>query len=360
MYNRTPRALGGMLLIAVVLLSGGACSHLHYYQQAARGHLRIMSAGKPIEMFMRDPAASPKLRRQLALIERCVAFARDELLLNAADSYREYADLRRPYVVWNVFAAPRLSLRPRQWCFPVVGCLAYKGFFSERGARRLADKLRREEHDVFIGGVAAYSTLGWFKDPVLNTMLNRDDRELVKLIAHELTHRTIYLKDDTELNEAIAEAVALIALDRWDKNEPAIHRALHEHRHDFQEQVIALILRARDELEAVYNGAQDDAAKLRGKERVLRQLQADYAGLQAKYPGDHSRAYDRWFARDLNNAKIASVSTYRRLVPYLLAVYQKLDEDVAAFHAYLRGLEKCGKEERHRAVRETAVGGCGG
>ena len=348
-------AIGRALLLGGVLLAGGACSHLYYYQQSVRGHLRIMAAGKPIDQSLNDPAAAPKLKRQLRLIERSVAFAREELLLETADSYRDYADLRRPYVVWNVFAAPRLSLRPKQWCFPVVGCLAYKGFFSERGARRLADKLRREDHDVYVGGVAAYSTLGWFSDPVLNTMLNRSDRELVKLIVHELAHRNIYLKNDTDLNEAIAEAIALIALARWDKTELSIHRSLSDNQHDFQEQIIALILSAREELQAAYQSGQNDAAKLRDKTRILRQLQADYAELKQRYPGNNG--YDRWFTEDLNNAKIASVSTYRRLVPYLLGVYQRLNGDLGAFYAFLRGLEGCEREERHRVVRKMGVGG---
>ena len=260
-------------------------------------------------------------------------------------------------MVWNVFAAPRLSLRLRQWCFPIAGCLAYKGFFAERDARRLADELRREDHDVYMGGVAAYSTLGWFDDPVLNTMLNRSDRSLVRLIIHELVHRNIYLKNDTELNEAIAEAIALIALSRWNKTEPDIHRALHEHKHDFQEQMIALILNTRDKLRGLYGSELNEEAKLENKARILRQLQTDYAELKKKHPGNDG--YDHWFAKDLNNAKIGSVSTYRGLVPRLLAVYQGFDRDLEAFYAYLRGLEKCEKEERRRLLGEVREYGRG-
>ncbi|MGI9229633.1 MAG: aminopeptidase [Gammaproteobacteria bacterium] len=347
------------VFIGGLALSAGACSHLYYYKQSVSGHLQILAAGKPVSQSLDDPAVAPELKRQLLLIRRSVAFAREELLLETADSYSEYADIQRPYVVWNVFAAPRLSLQPRQWCFLIVGCLPYKGFFARRDARRLADKLRQKNYDVYLGGVTAYSTLGWFTDPILNTMLRNDDRDLVKLIIHELVHQNIYLKNDTDLNEAVAETIALIALSRWDKTEPTIYRGLQQHNQDFQEQIIELILAARDELEAIYNSDMNEQTKLQNKKQILQQLQTAYTNLKQQHPDN--TAYDSWFANDLNNAKIASVSTYRRLVPYLIAIYQKLDGDLAAFYAYLERLGECEGERRHRLIEEMVVGaGCGG
>src|SRR4051812_10885006 len=186
-----------------------------YLIQAATGQMQIVSKRQPIAEVIRDPATSEKLKARLEYVAAARDFASRELGLPDNESYRSYADLGRPYVVWNVFAAPEFSVEPRQWCFPIAGCVVYRGYFSEAAAQRYARKLRRRGDDVAVGGVAAYSTLGHFKDPVLSTMLGWSDAQLAATLFHELAHQVVYVPGDSQFNESFATVVEEAGLERW-------------------------------------------------------------------------------------------------------------------------------------------------
>ncbi|MEO8309390.1 MAG: aminopeptidase, partial [Pseudomonadota bacterium] len=190
-----------------IVLSGLAGCGVTYLAQAAHGQLSVMNARQPIDKVIAQPATSDKLRTQLQQVKRIRDFASKELGLPDNASYRSYADIERPYVVWNVVAAPQLSVEPRQWCFPVAGCVAYRGYFNEEGARKFAEKLQKQGDDVVVGGVSTYSTLGRVADPILSTVNGYGELDLAGLIFHELAHQQLYIPSESSFNEAFAVTV---------------------------------------------------------------------------------------------------------------------------------------------------------
>ncbi|MDD5330670.1 MAG: aminopeptidase, partial [Sulfuricella sp.] len=194
------------LAIAAALFISG-CANLGYYSQAVGGHLHVMNAAHPIRDVLQDPAADPELKHQLEDVAAIREFASRELALPDNNSYRAYADLGRPYVVWNVFAAPEFSVEPEKWCMAFVGCVNYRGYYDRADADRYADALRHRGLDAFVGGITAYSTLGLFDDPVLNTFLRLGDTEVARTLFHELAHQRLYVKGDSVFNESFATTV---------------------------------------------------------------------------------------------------------------------------------------------------------
>lgn len=339
-----------VLGVVAAMLSG--CATLGYYGQAARGQVEILLGRRPLAEVIADPASPPELRRKLALAREARAFAVRELALPDNASYLRYTDLGRPFVVWNVFAAPPLSLEPRQTCFPIVGCLSYRGYFRETKARAHAARLAAKGDDVFVGGVAAYSTLGWFADPLLNTMLVWDDRRLVKTLFHELAHQRVYFPDDTTFNESFAMAVADLGYARWRAARGENFEADREERRD--EALIDLLIRHRDTLQALYARPDlDDAEKLARKQAQFALLAADYATLRASWQGDTS--YDRWMSEDMNNAKLASIATYHALVPGFLALFEQCGQSYAEFYRRVEAMKRDSKEARARALEALAT-----
>jgi predicted aminopeptidase len=340
----TVPAVGAVMLLVLGLVTG--CSSVGYYGQAVRGHLEVMGKRERIAVLLEDPATDAALAASLAGVLAIRDFASAELGLPDNDSYRTYTDLGRPYVVWNVVAAPQFSLSPEQWCFPFVGCLTYKGYFAEARAEREAQDLRERGYDVVVGGVAAYSTLGRFDDPFLNTMIGYTPARTASLIFHELAHQFLYVKGDTAFNEAFASFVAEEGVRRWlaqrgDAQEAAAWRARERRRQQFT----ALVLDGRSRLQALYAREDlDDAARLEAKRAELSALQQRYATLRDTawegYDG-----YDRWFA-EVNNARLASVATYRRLVPAFAALLAQQDGDFAAFLAASEALAALPAPER--------------
>jgi len=350
---------------AVALLAGaataaaaiGGCSTFAYYGQAVVGHLDVVSRAQPIEVRLADPATPPELRARLARALEIREFATRELALPDNGSYRAYADLGRPYAVWNVFAAPEFSVEPRRSCFPVVGCVSYRGYYAQADADAYAAGLRAEGYDVFVYGVPAYSTLGWFDDPVLNTFVRYPDAELARLVFHELAHQLVYVQGDTMFNESFAVAVEEEGVRRWlarhgDEAGRAAYATMRARRAEF----VRLVLDYRARLEALYREPLTDEAKRAGKARLLGEMEADYRALKAQRWGGWG-GYDRWFGQGVNNAQLASVATYEELVPAFRALLAREDGDMGRFYAEVRRLAQLDAGARAAALAALAAGG---
>jgi predicted aminopeptidase len=330
-----------------VFLSG--CQTLGYYAQAIGGQMELWRTAEPIDNLVRDETTAPALRERLIRVADIRTFASRELALPDDGSYRDYADLHRPYVVWNVFAAPEFSLEPRQWCFPIAGCVAYRGYFSEEGARTFAAGLEGQGLDVFVGGVPAYSTLGWFDDPVLNTFIGYPETEIARLVFHELAHRVVYVSGDTMFNESFATAVELEGVERWIRaNGAPEQRQAFQAAQERKQQFIDLTGRARDQLRALYSQDLADQTKRAAKQAVLREVRREYDLLKQGWGG--FAGYDRWFDEPLNNAKLVSIAAYSDLVPGFQRMLDNANGDMAEFYREVQNLAKLPKTERLAAL----------
>jgi predicted aminopeptidase len=343
-----------LAVAAGAIAAVGGCATFSYYGQAVRGHLDLMNRTRPIEAQLADPKTPPELREKLARVMEIREFASRELGLPENGSYRAYADLERPYVVWNVFAAPEFSVEPRTSCFPIVGCVSYRGYYADGDAEAFAAGLRKEGYDVFVYGVPAYSTLGWFDDPVLNTFVRYPDAELARLVFHELAHQLVYVKGDTMFNESFAAAVEEEGVRRWmakhaTERERAAYAELRTRRAEF----VQLMLHYRARLEAFYRAPLPVDEKRAGKARLLAEMGADYRALKAErwggWPG-----YDRWFGKGVNNAQLASVATYEELVPAFRALLAREGGDMARFYGAVQALARLDKSAREAELAALA------
>lgn len=353
--RRRPLALAALLLAAAL---GAGCAagvvDLPYYWQSARGQVSLLQQARPIDALLQDEQLDQRLRPKLQRVLEIRAFASRELGLPDNGSYTRYADLGRPFVVWNVFATPELSMQLRQWCFPVAGCVTYRGYFDREAAEAHARRLREQGWEAYVAGVPAYSTLGWFDDPVLNTFVHAPDGELARLIFHELAHQVLYVKGDTVFNESFATAVEQIGVERWlaSLGDPAVesqYRVFADRRRAF----VALLARHKSALEAVYAGEGDDVAKRAGKQAVFDALQAEYRELRASWGG--FAGYDRWFAQPLTNAHLASVAAYHALVPGFRRLLDEVEGDLPRFFAQARKLAAMELAERHRSLGDDTL-----
>lgn len=327
------------LLISVALASG--CSSLAYYGQAVSGHLEVMQKSRPIEPMLSDPQTPAPLRERLETALAIRQFASTELALPENGSYHSYADLQRPYVVWNVIATPPLSLQPRQWCFLLVGCLQYRGYYSEADAREFASRLAAHGDDVYVGGATAYSTLGWFDDPVLNTMLHWDDARLAQVIFHELAHQQVFIKNDTAFNEAFADTVGMVGARRWlERHGSDTQLAAYEQQLERHERLLDMIFATREKLASLYAREMADRAKRTRKLAILDEFEDQYWQLR-RNEWDNYPLYDRWFAGGLNNAKLAAVVTYRQLVPEFMRLLEATGNDLSRFYERVAALAGC-------------------
>jgi predicted aminopeptidase len=334
-----------LLTIAGAVLPLTGC----YLLQAAGGQMEISAKREPIAEVIADAATAPQLRARLEYVATARDFASRELGLPDNESYRSYADLGRPYVVWNVFAAPEFSVEPRRWCFPIAGCVVYRGYFSEDAAQRYASRMRRRGDDAAVAGIAAYSTLGHFKDPVLNTMLGWSDAQLVGTLFHELAHQVVYVPGDSEFNESFATVVEEAGLEAWlaarQRGQDLV--AWREQR-ERQAEFIALLLSARSKLRTLYESALPDDEKRSRKQYEFGELKLAYQRLKQQwngYPG-----YDRWFDRTLNNAHLVSAATYYGCVPGLQRVLSEVGGDLRRFYDEARRLARMDKDARALAV----------
>jgi predicted aminopeptidase len=338
-----------VLCLLMPLLTAGC-----YYVQAARGQIEVLSKREPIDEVLRDPDTPEDLERRLLLVHDARDFSVEVLGLPENDSYRTYSDLERDYVVWNVFAAPEFSVDARQWCFPVVGCVSYRGYFSKEAAQKEADDLREEGYDVAVGGVPAYSTLGNFDDPVLNTMMRWDDIQLVSTLFHELAHQVLYIKDDTAFNESFATAVEEFGIERWleTKGRDADMVKYHE-RKELHRRLVALVSDAREDLRQIY-AASDDAATMRESKAGRLALLESRVRDELQSAG---RSVSHWLTTDLNNARLLPMSLYDGFVPAFRSLLAECDEDPACFYERAEELSKMEREDREarlRALQERA------
>ena len=328
---------------ALVLVPG--CASLEYYAQAVGGHLEVMRLAVPIEERLREADTPEPLRAKLAKVLAIREFASRELGLPDNGSYRRYADLGRPFVVWNVFAAPEFSVKPLESCFLFAGCASYRGFYSEEAAERHAAALAGEGYDVHVGGVAAYSTLGWFSDPVLSTFVQYPEPEVARIVFHELAHQAVYLKGDTVFNESFASAVEDEGMQRWLEREgTSAQRAAYADSRRGRSEFVALVIKYRAELAAFYDRPAEPEEKRAGKQRMFAQMQDEYRALKVSWGG--FAAYDRLFAHGANNALLASVASYSELVPAFRALLAQKNGDLPVFYAAVRELAKLDKSER--------------
>jgi predicted aminopeptidase len=332
-----------------VLLSG--CASLDYYAQVSRGQLDLLAARQPVAELLADPQTDPELQRRLALAQQARDFASAELELPDNRSYRLYADLQRPYVVWNVFATAELSLAPLTHCFPVAGCVAYRGFYQQGRARGAAALLQADGLDTYVAGIEAYSTLGWFDDPILNTMLRWDDERLAAVIFHELAHQQLYVADDTAFNESFASFVEQQGLRQWRAARGLAPTDAGEERQ--RRQFTELILASRERLQALYDQPLADAQKRAGKAAEFERLRAEYRALRDdEWGGD--RRYDAWMAQPLNNARLLPFGLYDQWVAAFAALFQEAGGDWAQFYRRAEALGELPAEERERALAALA------
>ena len=330
------------VLLAMLPLSG--C----FVVQAAAGQADVLSRSEPIAEVIADPQTPETVRARLELAEQARTFAAQELGLPEGRSFRKYADLGRPYAVWNVVATPEFSVEPRRWCFPVAGCVAYRGYFDEANAQALAQRLARRGDDVTVGGVATYSTLGRLPDPVFNTMLGWAEVRFVGTIFHELAHERLYVAGDSEFSEAFASVVEREGLRRWllARGDVAGLERLNESA--AREAEFAVLLRsARRRLEQLYASGADAATLRLEKQREFGRLKFEYSRLRARWSG--YSGYDGWFARTLNNAHLAAVATYHDCVPGLRRELEAAGS-LPAFYARAAELAELPLEQRRAAV----------
>ena len=331
-------------------LSG--CATLGWSGQAARGQLDILSKREDIAQLLTDPATDPALVRRLESALEIRAFAVAELGLPDSRSYTRYADLGRDAAVWNVVATPRFDMRPKTWCYPLVGCLAYRGFFDPDRAYALARDLAAQGYDAAVFPVTAYSTLGWFADPVLNTMLGRDDAGLAALIFHELAHEKLFVRGDTEFSEGYAVAVERVGVERWlqARGDEAALARWHGDQ-DRQARFTGLLLDAREALIKAY--AADDSAEFMEAEReqVFAELRAAVSALDED---SGEQRYRRWAERDLNNAHLALVATYEAAVAGFLRLLDDCGGDIDCFHDRVAAMARKDAATRRKVLRDTA------
>jgi predicted aminopeptidase len=346
---RFTRPLRALLFAIASVTMLASCSTLNYYSQAAQGQLELLSDARPIDDWLADPNTAPKLRVRLETARQIRSFAVKEMALPDNGSYKNYAALKRPYVLWNVVATPELSLTPMQWCFPVAGCVQYRGYYNKADAQDYARELRAEGLDVEVGGVPAYSTLGWFNDPLVSTFIHYPDAELARLIFHELAHQVVYVPGDSQFNESFASTVEEAGVERWLARfgNQAMREAFERYtarKRDF----LALLMKYRRELEQTYASHMPDSEKRLVKARLFAALKDEYQGLKTNWGG--YAGYDKFFAEPLSNAHLASIATYNDFVPAFRDLLRR-ERSFGAFYEKVRRIADLDKPERQSVLK---------
>ena len=345
-------------MAAFAALCLGGCADLGYYWQTVSGHLQLLHAARPVNDWLADAQTPAQLKSRLAMAQRIRGFAVSELKLPDNPSYHSYADLHRSAAVWNVVAAPEFSLTLKTWCFPVAGCVGYRGYFSEAQARAEAAQLAAEGQEAGVYGVPAYSTLGWMNwaggDPLLNTFIAYPDGELARLVFHELAHQVAYAPNDTSFNESFATAVERLGVQRWLASQASdearkSYAAFDGRRRQFR----ALTLATRRELSAIYHmktpAAQEGRSQTALKKIAMQRFRDDYAQLKSSWGG--YAGYDPWVAR-ANNAFFGAQAAYDDLVPGFEALFERQGRDWPRFYDAVKQLARQPKDERHKALSQ--------
>lgn len=349
-----PMSLARALVAALLLMPVMGCSTLGYYQQAVSGQLQLIVNRRDLDAVLSDPEVRPVVKQKILLARRVSQFAERELGLPVEDTFSTYVDVGSPYVVWSVFAASEFSLDLKKFCYPIAGCVSYKGYFSPNSAAQFSQSLAAQGLDVFYGGVAAYSTLGWFADPLLNTFIERDDTRLAGLLFHELAHKIIYIPGDSRFNESFATAIERAALLRWlqlqqqgDAFEDYL--VLEQQR----SQVLALIKSAKVELTAIYASTATDAVKRQGKAQVFEAMRARYKALVTT--GQVGRVFSEWMASEINNAGIGALADYNDWVASFEVWLANLDGNLPAFYREVQQLATLDRKERDAFLNQLAA-----
>jgi predicted aminopeptidase len=366
--GRLRKGLSALALLAIVLGFSG-CRTLSFYAQAIKGQYQIFVHEEKIEKILANPETSASLKSRLELVQDLRGFAEKDLKLPVDNHYRKYVDVHRDFVVWNVEAAPEFSLQPKTWWYPLVGSLEYRGYFSKASATNYARYLRKKRYDVAVGGVQAYSTLGWFKDPVLNTFIFEPDADLAEIIIHELGHQRVFARGDTDFNEAFATTVGQEGARRYLKakgDTAALDKYLTYLRRNTE--FVHLIMTTRTNLAALYGDERNEGGKLRAtnknrdvppeklraqKQQIMEKLKGEYATLKAGWGGDTE--FDPWFAHEINNAHLNSVAAYYDFVPGFEQLLVQNGGDLEKFYQAAKQLSKMPKKERHEKLRELAM-----
>ena len=349
-------ALGSVASVCAALAAvclGSGCSTVGYYAQSVGGHLDLLQRTRPIADWLADPATPPALKARLQVAQQARRFAVTDLALPDNASYTRHADLGRSAVVWNVVAAPALSLTLKTWCYPVMGCVGYRGYFDKAAAETEGAALRAQGLDVSVYGVPAYSTLGWTNwiggDPLLNTLVAGSEAFMVRLIFHELAHQRVYVSGDTPFNESYATAVERLGLARWvaATGRPADDPAQAQRAADFR----AITQRTRAALATLYASGASDDDKRSGKARLLAAMRAEHAALKAQASGPWAgdSGYDGWFNR-ANNASLALQAAYDGLVPQFEQLFHQQGSDFGRFHAEVQRLAALPAAQRRAAL----------
>lgn len=352
------KSVPGRVFMLVLILMLSACSSVSYYSHLVSGQVSLLWNRQAVEDLLSDTKTPESLRERLELSQDIRAFASEVLKLPVGDVYTAYTDLERPYAVWNVYAAPELSLQSHTWCYPILGCLAYRGFYDEGRAQVEANKLEKQGLETRVGGVRAYSTLGVFDDPLLNTFVFTDEAYFIELLIHEISHRKLYIKDDTKFNENFATAVGTLGAELWYRRQGLEERySMYQKAKNERQILVNFVLRYKDKLDALYQDKRlSDQQKRTRKLEVLAELKRAYQTLKNDNHWDDR--YDNWIGK-LNNASFSTLSNYQDLVPGFIALfkqshnwehfYQQVEalseKDKLARHAYLKSLEVSMKEE---------------
>ena len=332
-----------LIAISAVGLVLCACSSVRYYAQAVHGQGELVFRRRAVSAIVQDPATKPELAARLRLAQQARQFASQSLGLPDNRSYTSYVDLHRDYVVWNVFAAPRYSVEPVLYCFPIAGCVAYRGYFNEAAAKAEVARLQQRSYDVEIGGVSAYSTLGWFADPILSSMLRWDDDELDSTIFHELAHQLIYVKDDTAFNESFATFVQTEGLREWRQSRGL--PAQDDRTQAMDAGFTRLVLDLRERLKTLYASGVGEPAMEAGKQREIAAFRQRYRQWRDHdWPQEHS--YDAWVAAPINNARLLPFGLYDQWTASFGVLFQRAESSWPAFYAGVRALAKLPRAQR--------------
>jgi len=334
-------------VLFLVLLPSG-CADVRYYMQTVSGQLDVIGRRQDIVEMLEDETLPEDMRERLNLVLAVRSFAVESMHLPESGSYTTYADLERGYAVQNLFAAPEFSTHLRAWCYPIVGCATYRGYFDEDMLHESADELRQQGYDVYIGRVAAYSTLGWFDDPILNTVMGWPEYQLVGLIFHELAHHRLYIEDDTVFNESFASAVEQAGIELWysvhEQEEQPDQVRIYLERKNSRARVFEIIFRLREELAELYQQELTVEDMRQEKSRLIQQSRKEYEllGDQATF----SSGFNYWFAGELNNAKLGSVAAYNKYKDSFLSILASHGHDYAEFYSEVEALGKMDHAER--------------
>lgn len=341
-------------VIVLLLICVSGCSTIGYYHQSISGHFELISKRERIADIVNDPARDEKLIKQLHLVEELRTFASEQLKLPENDSYRSYVQLDKPYITWNVFAAPEFSIALQQWCFLVIGCVPYRGYFDESEANSYAQQLSKQDLDVYVAGVPAYSTLGWFDDPLLSSMLDRGEIVTASYIFHELAHQQFYLKGDGAFNEAFATAVEEIGVLDWLHQQD---RSQDAQRYDdwlLQKSIFfEFVKNSRDEFETLYQQEYDPEKMQVEKEILIAEMRRKFANLSSE--NKHIARYSKWMSGPLNNAQLGAISLYRELVPAFRRIFSLCENDFEKFYSYVETIAKQSEEHRETTLHTTKV-----